>query len=148
MLKQRPRTPAGWTRIAGRCAVIALGAGLAGTVAAAGAEAAAPAHGTITGNGVNVRNAPSLNGAVVGQKNKGDRVAMYCSYRDNTNRLWDEIQVSSPQWVAAEYVHVDSGIIPACDGLAAGPADVGTEPTTVFTAPIQHDDTALTPGIG
>ena len=139
MLKQRPLIPAGWARTALRCGVVALGAGLVSAAAAVSAQAAAPAHGTITGNGVNVRNAPSLNGTVVGSKNRGDRVAMYCSHRDSADRLWDEIQVSAPQWVAAEYVRVDSGAVPACDGL--GDAATGAAGQDVHAAGSVRPDT-------
>lgn len=129
MLMQRSHVSTDRARTAARCAVIAVGATLVSAIALSSAEAAAPAHGTVTGNGVNVRNAPSLSGAVVGTKNKGDRVAIYCSHKDMANIVWDEIQVSAPQWIAASYVHVDSGVVPPCDGLG-GPGSGVTEPIT------------------
>jgi uncharacterized protein YraI len=117
---QRLLFSTGRANAAVKCGVVALGAGLLSVTAMSGAHAAAPAHGTVTGTGVNVRSSPSLQGAIVGHKNKGDHVAVYCSFRSSDGIVWDEIQVSS-QWIAAAYVHVDSGTVPVCDGLGSSP---------------------------
>jgi hypothetical protein len=120
MSNQRPLISTGRVGAVLKCGVVALGAGLLSIAATGSAHAAAPAHGTVTGTGVNVRSSPSLQGAIVGHKNKGDHVAAYCSFRSSDGIVWDEIQVSS-QWIAASYVHVDSGTVPVCDGLGASP---------------------------
>lgn len=131
MLKRRPHTPAGWATTVLRCGVIALGAALAtgatalGTAeAATAAPAATPVTGTITGNGVNVRALPSLQGQILRELNKGAHVDVYCHL--TTDVSWDRIQLAPQQWVASNYVDLAGKTVPTCASLGLGMGDGDT----------------------
>jgi len=126
MIKRRPLAPAGWATAVLRCGTIALGAALAtgATALTTAAEAATAAPtatsvtGTITGNGVNVRALPSLQGQVLRQLNKGAKVDVYCHL--TTDASWDRIQLSPQQWVASSYVDLGGKTVPTCASLSLG----------------------------
>jgi uncharacterized protein YraI len=133
MLKRRPHTSAVRATAVLRCGVIALGAALATGATALTAEAATaapaaptatPVTGTITGNGVNVRALPSLQGQVLRQLNKGAHVDVYCHL--TTDVSWDRIQLAPQQWVASNYVDLAGKTVPTCASLGLGMGDGNT----------------------
>jgi hypothetical protein len=119
MLQQRPHTPSGWVGALRRGAV-ALGAvGLLSatsltSVQAAASPAAAPAHGTVTANSLNVRNEPSLKGKVLREVHKGNHLDLFCEITSD-NIHWYKINPTQQEWVDAAFVHVDSGKVPPCN---------------------------------
>lgn len=61
--------------------------------------------GTVTGNGVNIRNAAGIGNAVVGSANKGDKVTVY-EQTTVGNTPWGRIGTN--RWICMNYVKLDS----------------------------------------
>ena len=75
---------------------------------------------------VNVRNAPGMNGTIVGFKSKGETVKVY-ERKTVSGVKWGKISYTDEWWVCLDYVSFDEG-----NGSSTKPT-TATEPTTVPT---------------
>lgn len=84
--------------------------------------------GTVTGNGVNIRNAAGIGNAVVGSANKGDKVTVY-EQTTVGNTPWGRIGTN--RWICMNYVKLDSDSSSDSDTSSGGKTGTVTATTLI-----------------